>query len=78
MENSRLKKEGAKMEKKSRYTEAQNKATQKYQREKLEQINFRVRKGVKQKYIDAAEERGVSLAQFFLSAADEKIDRESK
>lgn len=47
--------------KKSRYTEAQNKATQKYQREKLEQINFRIRKGEKQKYIDAAAELGITL-----------------
>lgn len=64
-------------DKKSRYTPAQNRATQKYQREKLEQINFRVRKGEKQKYIDAATAAGVSIAQFFTSAADEKIEREA-
>lgn len=64
-------------EKKSRYTPAQNKATQKYQREKLEQINFRIRKGEKQKYVDAAAAMGLSMAQFFTRAADEKIERES-
>lgn len=63
--------------KKSRYTPAQNRATQKYQREKLEQINFRVRKGERQKYTDAAAAAGVSIAQFFTSAADEKIEREA-
>ena len=64
-------------DKKSRYTPAQNRATQKYQREKLEQINFRVRKGERQKYTDAAAAAGVSIAQFFTSAADEKIEREA-
>lgn len=65
-------------EKKSRYTPAQNRATQKYQRENLEQINFRVRKGEKKKYADAAAAAGVSLVQFFIMAADEKIERETK
>lgn len=63
-------------EKKSRYTPAQNKATQKYQKEKMEQINFRVKKGEKQKYIDAATAAGLSIAQFFTTAADEKIKRD--
>lgn len=62
-------------EKKSRYTAAQNRATQKYQKENLEQINFRVRKGEKQKYINAAAACGLSLAQFFISAANEKMEK---
>ena len=61
------------MERKSRYTESQNKATQKYQKENLEQINFRVRKGMKEYYQQAAADMGLSMAQFFLIAADEKI-----
>ena len=61
------------MEKKSRYTDSQNKATQKYQKENLEQINFRVHKGMKDHYQKAAAEMGLSMAQFFISAADEKI-----
>lgn len=60
-------------EKKGRYTEAQNKATQKYIRENLEEIKFRVRKGEKDKYRVAAERAGMSMAKFFLDAADEKI-----
>lgn len=64
-------------EKKKRYTPAQNKATQKYHRENLEQINFRVHKGEKQRYTDAAEAEGLSMAQFFILAAEEKIARDA-
>ena len=63
-------------EKKSRYTEAQNRATQKYIREKLEEIKFRVRKGEKDKYKPSAERAGLSMAKFFLDAADEKMARD--
>ena len=63
-------------EKKGRYTEAQNRATQKYIREKLEEIKFRVRRGEKDKYKAAAERAGLSMAKFFLDAADEKIARD--
>lgn len=63
-------------EKKGRYTEAQNKATQKYIRENLEEIKFRVRKGEKDRYRIAAERAGLSMARFFLDAADEKILRD--
>lgn len=60
-------------ERKGRYTEAQNKATQKYIRENLEEIKFRVKKGEKDRYRVAAERAGLSMARFFLDAADEKI-----
>ena len=65
-------------EKKSRYTEAQNKATQKYIKENLEEIKFRVKKGEKDKYKEAAEKAGLSMAKFFLTAANEKIERDTK
>lgn len=61
-------------EKKSRYTPAQNKATQKYIRENLEEIKFRVKKGEKARYKKAAEKAGMSMAKFFLTAADAKIE----
>lgn len=64
-------------EKKSRYTEAQNRATQRYIRENLEEIKFRVHKGEKERYKAAAEKTGMSMARFFLTAADEKISREA-
>lgn len=50
--------------------------TQKYIWENLEEIKFRVRKGEKDRYRVAAEKAGVSMARFFLDAADEKIARE--
>lgn len=59
----------------SKYSEAQKKATMQYQKDHLEQINIRVHKGCKQKYLDAAAERGQSLAQFLISAADAAIER---
>ena len=64
-------------EKKSRYTQAQNRATQKYQRDNLEQVRFWVRQGEKQKYVDAAASMGLSMAQFFINAADDYIERET-
>ena len=63
-------------EKKGRYTAAQNRATQKYIRENLEEIKFRVRRGEKDRYKTAAERAGLSMAKFFLDAADEKIVRD--
>lgn len=64
--------------KKRQYSEAQNKATQKYIKENLEEIKFRVRKGEKDKYRVAAEKSGLgSMAQFFITAADEKIERDN-
>lgn len=64
-------------EKKSRYSKAQNIATQKYIKENLEEIRFRVRIGEKEKYKLAAERFGLSMAKFFLKAADEKIERDT-
>lgn len=61
----------------SKYSEAQKNAVMKYQKEHLEQINIRVKKGCKQKYLDAAAARGQSLAQFLTDAADAAIDRDS-
>lgn len=61
----------------SKYSEAQKSAIIKYQKEHLEQINIRVKKGCKQKYLDAAAARGQSLAKFLTDAADAAIDRDS-
>lgn len=61
----------------SKYSEAQKNAVIKYQKEHLEQINIRVKKGCKQKYLDAAAAKGQSLAQFLTDAADAAIDRDS-
>ena len=63
-------------EKKSRYSQAQNKATQKYVKEHLDEIKIRVPKGRKDYYKDAAASIGQSLNQFAVNAMDEKIDRD--
>lgn len=63
-------------EKKKRYTQAQNKATQKYIAANLEEIRFRVKKGEKKKYVAAAAAADMSMTQFFILAADEKIKKE--
>lgn len=46
------------------YSQAQNKATQKYHREHLEQINIRVKKGKKQEYIEKAKRKGLPLSRY--------------
>ena len=62
-------------EKKSRYSESQNKATQKYVKANLEPITVRVKKGKKEYYKDAAQRAGLSLNSFVIASMDEKIER---
>ena len=64
-------------EKKSRYSQAQNRATQKYIKEHLESIQIRVPKGRKAFYKSAADSAGQSLNQFTIDALDEKISRDN-
>jgi len=64
-------------EKKSRYSQSQNIATQKYIKNNLEEIKFRVRKGEKARYKAAAENAGTSMAQFAINSMNEKIEREN-
>lgn len=61
----------------SKYTEKSKEYTIQYMKENLEEIRFRVKKGDKEKYKTAAENAGLSMAKFFLSAADEKIGRDN-
>lgn len=63
-------------EKKGRYTPAQNKATQKYMKEHLDDIRIRVPKGKKDYYKTAAENANQSLNQFVVSSMDERIQRD--
>lgn len=58
------------------YKPSQNKATQKYSKENLEQITFRVHKGQKEYYKKAAEQAGLSFARFAITALNEKIERD--
>ncbi len=60
----------------SKYNEKSKEYTMKYMKDNLEEIRFRVKKGEKDRYKIAAEKTGLSLAKFFLTAADEKIERD--
>lgn len=46
------------------YTQAQNKATQKYQKKAYDSIQFRVKKGLREKYNEYAAKRGLSLSAY--------------
>lgn len=50
------------------YNQAQNKATQKYQRENLEQVAIRVKKGERDKFKQIAADAGLSLAELIRQA----------
>lgn len=53
------------------YTQAQNRATQKYQRENLEQVAIRVKKGEREKMKRIADAAGLSLAELIRQAVYE-------
>ncbi|RZT02108.1 cag pathogenicity island protein [Cuneatibacter caecimuris] len=61
----------------SKYNEKSKEYTMQYMKENLEEIRFRVKKGEKDKYKIAAENAGVSMAKFFTTAANEKIERDA-
>ena len=52
------------------YTDAQNRATQKYIRENLEEIRFRVQKGEKAALQKEAQNAGLSMAQYLVKAVN--------
>ena len=62
-------------EKTEKRREQQRKASEKYLKEKVEDIRIRVPKGHKAKYAQAASDMGKSLNQFVIDAMDEKIER---
>ncbi len=57
-------------------SEAQKRATAKWQQEKVEEIKFRVPKGKKAVFKAHAEKCGESVNAFLLRAAEETIERE--
>ena len=64
-------------EKKSKYySQAQNKATQKYKKENLRRIEIAVRPEIKELYQAAAARANLSLSMFLQIAAKEKIERD--
>lgn len=46
------------------YSQAQNKATQKYAKKNYDSIQFRVPKGMRDKYNEYAAQRGMSLSAY--------------
>lgn len=65
---------------KARYSEAQNKATQKYIHKSYDQISIRVRKDgdtTRETIQRAADLAGLSLNAYILEAVNEKMSRQS-
>lgn len=58
------------------YTEAQKKASIKYMREKTDDIRLRVQKGLKEKWMQAADQRGVSMTQFVINCVENELKSE--
>lgn len=58
------------------YSDAQKRATQKYIKENLEEIRFRVKKGEKALLQEAAKEAGQSMAQYVIQAINDRANRQ--
>ena len=56
------------------YTEAQKRASIKYMTEKTDDIRLRVKAGLKDKYREEAEKRGMSMTQFIVSCVEKEIE----
>lgn len=54
----------------SKYTDAQKKASIKYIQEKTDDIRIRTVKGTKERWKQAADEKGMSLTQFVIEAVE--------
>ena len=57
------------------YTEAQNKATQKYKQANTENLTITIRKGGKQALREAVDAAGLSMAEYVCNAVNEKAGR---
>ena len=64
------------LEKKTRYTEAQKRASEKYLKESVEDIRIRVPKGQKEIIKTHAETLGESMNQFVIRAINETMERD--
>ena len=65
------------MSKYTGYTDKQNKATQKYQKENLEQVRFWVPIGKKDEYKAFAEAQGISLTALIVKLIEDEMKRTS-
>ena len=59
-------------------TEAENRAIQKYEREKVDRVVFRVEKGKKERIQAHAMAQGESLSAFLNRAVDEAMARDNQ
>lgn len=57
---------------KRKYSQAQNKATQKYIKNAYDEIKIRVQKGKKEEYKELAANAGKSLNQFIIDCIEER------
>ena len=60
------------------YTEAHNKANQRYQKKTYDQLAIRIPKGKREKYKAFAERRGESLAGMITRLLDEEMEKENE
>ena len=58
-----------------KYTEAQKKASMKYLKDKTDSIQIRTPKGTKDKWKNAAADRGKSLNQFIVDTIEHEIEK---
>lgn len=58
------------------YSQAQNKATQKYIKENLEEVRFRVKKGERTAIKQEADANRQSMAQYIIQAVNERAGRQ--
>lgn len=59
----------------SKYTEAQNKATQKYIKSTYDTIPVRAKKGTREIWKEEAEKRDKSLNQFIIDSVEAEIEK---
>ena len=58
----------------ARYSEAQNKATQRYQKENLEIVSFRVKKGKRAAYNELSKKKNQPLSQILENYLDNECN----
>ena len=61
-----------------KYTDAQKKASIKYLKEKTDSIQIRTPKGTKEKWKNAAADRGKSLNQFIVDTVEAEIENKQE
>lgn len=58
------------------YSEAQKRATMKYQAANYERLNLQLKKGTKEKWKDFANKQGISLNSYIVKLVEAEIEKE--